>query len=289
MNSNIIFTGLCTVDLQFFTDRYPNENEKIKASQFEMSAGGPATNAACTCAHLGSKATLLTAFGENHFSDVVREELEGAGVVWADVAAGQHRQPTFASVISNTQNGLRTIFSYFPAPFVFGGDHLASLVNTASMILVDGFHPDVAMPLVRAAKQKNIPVVFDGGSWKDTTVALLPWVDVAICSEHFHIPGVETNIDTIAYLRDAGVEHVAITRGASPILYHCAGETKELAVPQVDVADTLGAGDVFHGAFCHFFSQNLSFPHALTEASKIAAESCRHHGARGFMRHGRIS
>jgi hypothetical protein len=112
MNSNIIFTGLCTVDLQFFTDRYPNENEKIKASQFEMSAGGPATNAACTCAHLGSKATLLTAFGENHFSDVVREELEGAGVVWADVAAGQHRQPTFASVISNTQNGLRTIFLF---------------------------------------------------------------------------------------------------------------------------------------------------------------------------------
>ena len=41
-----LFVGLTTVDIQFFTDFYPKENSKTKATNHAFFAGGPATNAA---------------------------------------------------------------------------------------------------------------------------------------------------------------------------------------------------------------------------------------------------
>ena len=53
-------------------------------------------------------------------------------------------------------------------------------------------------------------------------------------------------------------------------------------VPQVQPVDTLGAGDIFHGAFCYYILQ-ASFTDALTRAAKIAANSCQFFGTRRWM------
>ena len=53
-------------------------------------------------------------------------------------------------------------------------------------------------------------------------------------------------------------------------------------VPTVKIIDSLGAGDIFHGAFCHFILFK-SFVEALTQASLIAAASCQAFGTRRWM------
>jgi sugar/nucleoside kinase (ribokinase family) len=49
--------------------------------------------------------------------------------------------------------------------------------------------------------------------------------------------------------------------------------------------DTMGAGDIFHGAFCFFSSEGKGFVESLGEAANIAAESCRYKGTREWMKH----
>jgi sugar/nucleoside kinase (ribokinase family) len=44
----------------------------------------------------------------------------------------------------------------------------------------------------------------------------------------------------------------------------------------------MGAGDIFHGAFCHYILQE-SFPDAIASAAKIAAHSCQFFGTRRWM------
>ncbi|PMB30496.1 ribokinase, partial [Fischerella thermalis CCMEE 5319] len=46
--------------------------------------------------------------------------------------------------------------------------------------------------------------------------------------------------------------------------------------------DTLGAGDIFHGAFCHYVLRE-NFLDALASAAKIAAFSCQFFGTRRWM------
>ena len=132
------------------------------------------------------------------------------------------------------------------------------------------------------AKKRNIPCVLDGGNWKTRTENLLPYIDYAICSENFLPPRCSSTSGTISFLHKTGVEKVAITRGEKPIIMSINGKEKEIHISQeTQICSTLGAGDVFHGAFCYFIlALGGNFPLALEKASKIATLSCQHLDAR---------
>jgi sugar/nucleoside kinase (ribokinase family) len=125
--------------------------------------------------------------------------------------------------------------------------------------------------------------VFDGGSWKPETEGLVRFVDTAICSSDFLPPDCSGEDEVIEYLHAAGVPQIAITKGADPIRYITGASSGIIQVPRVDVVDTSGAGDIFHGAFCFYTATGSSFVDSLGEAARIAAESCRFRGTREWM------
>ena len=80
-----------------------------------------------------------------------------------------------------------------------------------------------------------------------------------------------------------GVRDVAITRGEHSILFSHSEAQGEVHVENIEVVDTLGAGDFFHGAFSHYYVKENNFEKALKQASKIAAQSCQSFGTRQWM------
>jgi len=57
-----------------------------------------------------------------------------------------------------------------------------------------------------------------------------------------------------------------------------------IAVTKIRAVDTLGAGDIFHGAFCYYISQpGYEFREALSAAAHVATFSCRDPGTRWWM------
>jgi sugar/nucleoside kinase (ribokinase family) len=107
-------------------------------------------------------------------------------------------------------------------------------------------------------------------------------VDYAICSASFFPPNCYTQEEVFAYLTQLGIPHIAITHGEKPIQYLTLGKTGVVDVPKTQAADTLGAGDIFHGAFCHYILRE-NFIDALASAAKIAAFSCQFFGTRRWM------
>jgi sugar/nucleoside kinase (ribokinase family) len=55
-------------------------------------------------------------------------------------------------------------------------------------------------------------------------------------------------------------------------------------VAKIAAIDTLGAGDVLHGAFCHFFARKPVFEEALRWAAEIATLSCQSLGTQAWVR-----
>jgi sugar/nucleoside kinase (ribokinase family) len=136
----------------------------------------------------------------------------------------------------------------------------------------------------RAAMDRGIPVVLDSGSWKPGMAKLLAFVDTVICSGDFRPPGCESREDVVEFLSWRKVRRVAITRGESAIRFVDGDKRGEVAMRKVRPVDTLGAGDIFHGAYCYYATQTgISFREALSAAARVATFSCRHRGTRSWM------
>jgi sugar/nucleoside kinase (ribokinase family) len=76
---------------------------------------------------------------------------------------------------------------------------------------------------------------------------------------------------------------VAITQGPGPIRWSEGDASGELLPPQAQAIDTLGAGDIFHGAFCHAFAGGQDFRASLEAAAAVASRSTESWGPRGWM------
>jgi sugar/nucleoside kinase (ribokinase family) len=153
------------------------------------------------------------------------------------------------------------------------------------ILLVDGFYPEFSIACAKLAKEKCIPVVVDGGSWKPQYSELIPLTDVMICSSDFYPPGIVDNIKLFDFFEASGIKKSAISRGDKSILYSTEKGRGEVPVKTAEVVDTLGAGDFLHGAFCYYYlSSGFDFQKAIEKASELATFSCRYHGTRDWLK-----
>ncbi|MFT5702130.1 MAG: sugar/nucleoside kinase (ribokinase family) [Desulforhopalus sp.] len=278
-----LFLGLTTVDILNYVDRYPGCNEKIRARNQLIYAGGPAANGAVAYAAFGNTTQLFTGLGKQPLADLAKADLKTHGVEVADWAVDPQLLPVLSSIIVDESSGDRSVVYTDTTDRKLGAESVAKdTMEGSSVLLLDGFYLPQAIHLAGLAKETGIPVVFDGGSWKEGLEYLLPLVDYAICSANFCPPGCSNKRDVVRFLRDIGIGSMAISQGGGPLYANKEGVEKDIAIEAVDVVDTLGAGDILHGAFCHFI-QKSDFFDSLRYGAEIATQSCRFKGTRSWI------
>jgi sugar/nucleoside kinase (ribokinase family) len=289
MTNHGLFVGLVTLDLIYLAQSPPKNNQKIVATDYIVAAGGPATNAAIAFSHLGNTdttrnlSTLLGIVGSHPLTQLIRGDLQKYGVAINDLDPTTNNPPPVSSIIVTQASGERAVVSINAVKTQAARQAISpEILQNMDIVLIDGHQMAVGIEIAQRAKAKNIPIVIDGGSWKPGFEKVLPLVDYAICSASFFPPNCYTQEEVFAYLTQLGIPHIAITHGEKPIQYLTLGKTGVVDVPKTQAADTLGAGDIFHGAFCHYILRE-NFIDALASAAKIAAFSCQFFGTRRWM------
>ena len=296
----LVCCGLATLDVVQVVDRVPGPNEKVVAHDLSVTFGGPAANAAATAVALGVRTVLVTALGVGPVADLVRGGLADAGVEVVDLLAGVVGSPAVSTVLVTRGTGERAVVSVNAT----GVGDLASAASGVDLtgvtaLLVDGHHLAAADVLARAT---DAPVLLDAGSWKPGLERLLALVDHAVLSADFAVPGqarahsgalpvdlveVDSLLDLVAgygprtIARSNGSDPVRVRRGGPPVERT---EVRPPVVPPGEVVDTLGAGDVLHGAIAAALARGVGFDDALRDGVQRASESVRHPGALGWVR-----
>ncbi len=271
------------MDIAYPVAEMPAANQKVSTTVSQITAGGPATNAAVTFAFLGGKTTLISAVGQHALSAVIRQDLQRHNICLHDIAGRQTGPPPVSSILV-LPNGDRSVVSANANAFPDLNAELdREWFGQARFVLVDGHYPALCHAAATHARAAGLDVILDAGSWKQGTPALLSHTTIALCSNDFRPPGCATTDEVFDFLTRSGVQRIAITRGADSILYVDHGASGEIPVERIKPLDTTAAGDVFHGAFCYRFSMCSEFADALRFAAKAATFSCRHIGTRSWM------
>ncbi|WP_163340071.1 PfkB family carbohydrate kinase [Desulfopila sp. IMCC35008] len=286
MTGKVLFFGLTTVDIFNYVSSFPASNEKVRAIDQLVSAGGPAANGAVSCSVAGNKCTLVSCLGRHPLAQLALEDLQKYGVDVIDCLKDPDKLPVLSTITIDLGSGDRSvIYTNTDLCSIEINSTWNDLLKGVSLIMLDGYFMPQAIEIAMEAKRAKIKVVLDGGSWKVGAEKLLPYVQYAVCSADFYPPGCTDHDEVIQYLHDTGVEYVAISRGSRPIIYSINGQTGTVAVARQEAVDTLGAGDILHGVFCACLVEN-DFVSSLRRASLIATRSCRSRGTRRWIEDG---
>jgi len=287
-NKRGLFVGMTTLDCLYQAERPPAADEKVVATKSLLVSGGPATNAAVAFAQLGGSqgndAVLLSALGAHPLTTLLREDLQEYGVTIADLMPERLAPPPVSSIVVTQETGERAVVSGNAVDMQAAASQVAAgILEGVNIVLIDGHQMAVGAQIAQWAKAKQIPVVVDAGSWKPDFETVLGVADVVVASANFMPPGCRSADDVFGYLSDLGVAQVAITQGEKPILFWENAQQQEIEVPKIRAVDTLGAGDIFHGAFCHFYISHL-FEETLLKASRSASFACQYWGTRDWTK-----
>ena len=273
MSSNIhkgAFVGLCGLDAVYYgVDCMPEENSKKKINDYSIAIGGPAANAAITYAKLGGEAYLVTRIGDSLEGTLLKSKLKELNIRVIDLDAGNKSSNCNISfVYVNKTNGTRTIFSGQSSPSNCCSVDFEDIIKKADFVLYDGNLPQAEGQMIRHIDYYDKDLVIDAGSYKQGCSECFYRATAVISSETFM--DLEGN-DIFDLQRKYGLSYVAKTRGEKSIIYNDCQVIGEIDIPSVKVVDSLGAGDVIHGAFCYFFYvKKLKFDKALEMASQVA-------------------
>lgn len=279
--SRALFIGRSVLDVTSLVEDFPGPDGKTKALTNAVMPGGSALNAAVVYAHLGGDATLATSLGESGLMhDVLCADLTAHKVNLYDICADPAYTIPLSTVISTRSLGTRLIVNGAGDECTQFKDCRDLFDGSYSLIQLDQYEQPFVMQYQEAIRNFNGPVVLDGGSWKDCSPDFLQLADIPIVSEVFCPDGPEAFAQRC---NELGLTRWAITRGENGVIWRDGDHQGEIPTHPIKVVDTLGAGDIFHGAFCHAYVQSANFMAALESANQVAATTCASVGTRSWM------
>ena len=269
--ASVVCAGVITVDLVLLTAEPPDRPMKYRATDSALMSGGCALNAAIAIARLGGTAHLAGCVGVDAFGDLARDEATAEGVE-TDLLVPVEGVPTSRSAVLVGPGGERTIVNHrdsrlfdrtLPIPEPFGYD--AALADTR--------WPSGGEQVLRAARAAGRPAVLDAEMPVAQAGGALSAASHIAFSEQGLADWAGTG-DPVEALARAAAEldaWVCVTRGAAPVLIQDGDVRSEVPTFAVKAVDTLGAGDVWHGAFALFLAEGLDAGEAVYRANAVAA------------------
>ena len=270
----IICAGLIAIDLVFDITDFPIKGTKNRAFGSNLITGGGALNAASTIASLGGQVSLVGAIGDDLFGALLRQKMADRGVddqyVITISGAATSRS---ANMIS--PDGDRTIINYRDAALVPKHFNLQAAFPFDAA-LVDTRWPDGAIQIVKAARSAGKLAVVDVEAPVAAAEEALVNASHIIfsqqgCADYTGGADCSALADVAALLGG----WCAIARGALPVLCHDGDAFTEVPTFPTHAVNTLGAGDVWHGAFTFALIQGFSSLEAVRWANAAASLKVR--------------
>ncbi|KJR41663.1 ribokinase [Candidatus Magnetoovum chiemensis] len=274
--------GQCTLDYIAVVDDYPQEDMKFEVPKWNIYGGGPAATALVALSRFGVKTRLIGLVSDDPAASMIKEELikENVDIKYIVEKKGGVSQTAF--ILANKTNGARTIFWSKPSVNTITAEELPKdFLNSADFLHLDGLMMEAAITCAKMAKTSGVPVMYDAGSVREGSDELINLCDYVVCSEKFSAQYCKQGHEqTLKRLLSFGLTSATVTLGPKGSITAKANKLFHTPAYKVNVIDTTGAGDVFHGAYIYGILQHWEIEKIVRFASWAAALKCTKTGGR---------
>lgn len=280
---DVVGVGINVIDYLFRIPHFPEPDTKMDALGAAIQGGGLTATAMVACARLGLRSRYLGKFGDNEIGDLARRELAGEGLDLTAAVAAAGVPNRFCTVLVEETSGARTIVRQCDPRIWLRPEELDRRAVTSGRLLqMDGYEGEAALAAARWAREAGIPVCLDAEEPTERREELFRLADVLIVGRRYgrRLTGTDEVGGILEGLARMGPACVGVTLGeaGSALLYR--GRRVEAPGFPVEVVDTTGAGDVFHGAFAYGLLQGWEAGDILTFANAVSALKCTRLGGR---------
>jgi sulfofructose kinase len=280
----VLCVGVAVLDEIFRVESFPGPDVKTKAHEFMAITGGNAANAAIAIARLGGRVIFAGPFGGPAGTDMIGDRIL-AGLAAEGIDCSNCRRipglTSSISAISIDARGERAIVNY-------RDDRLAearpqdpdALVAGVDVVLADNRFPEFVLEVCTAARARGLRIVLDADQPTRLTHELLTMCSHVVFS-HEGLTATAARDDLaegLMALRAHTPSFLGVTNGASEMLWLENNAVRRMESFRVNAVDTLGAGDVFHGAFALALAEGRDEAGAMRFASAAAALKCTRFG-----------
>lgn len=275
---DILGLGCVAVDDLLYVTRYPAADNKQQVLRRDRQCGGLTATALVAACRMGARCAYAGTLGQDELSEFAVQRLAAEQVDLCYLQRCDGARPIHSTIIVDQTERTRTIFYDLSGAVPAKSDWPPEEAIRASRVLfVDHFGIEGMLRAARIARTAGIPVVADFESRLTSDFAeLVALVDHPILSYDFARRWTGQDDPGAAALA-MGSPHrraVVITWGAKGCWYIGADAPHVVchqpAFP-VQVVDTTGCGDVFHGVYAAGLAQGLALPDRVRWAAAAAA------------------
>ncbi len=278
----ILCAGIAGQDIVMRVERFPTPGVKVPASEFVITGGGCAVNAALAVTALGGRAAFAGPLGsaDEAAGNQVLGQLTAAGVECSGVVRPEGGTFPISLILVDAE-GEKTVVTRREIEL----DSLApplpcTLPADVDAVLVDNHLPRFVTPILKESRKYKIPVIIDFDRVAPVDDALLKLGTHVIASSE----ALRDSTGTVDFARGLAIMAgscpgvLAVTDGPHGVYWLDDGTLQHMSAFAVKVADSLAAGDVFHAAFALALAEGLDLRATLRFAGAAAALKCTRFG-----------
>lgn len=284
----IVAVGVACLDHAVAVDDLAG-GERIGARKYVLAGGGMAATGMVAAARLGGVCALASSAGDDWAGRLVHEELLGEGINLDYFLF----RPTGRTGISLCLADVRTHRKIIIG--LSGGNQRLTkadvdegfwrMVRGAKILHLDGFHEDLGLAAGECAREAGVPVHLDCTMSGPITGKFLAVSDIVFASQTYAERrfGVDASPKVLPWLLDlTPARYVGLTMGAAGSVAMDRKTGKQFFQPafDIDVLDTVGAGDSYHGAMSFALARGWPMDRAMRLATAVGAMCCLGLGGR---------
>jgi sugar/nucleoside kinase (ribokinase family) len=279
----ILCIGIPVRDLTFRVSGVPGRGSKENATHLDEICGGNALNAAIGIVRLGGRASLCGPMGDikETSSRFIFEKLAHEGIETNHLVHMPGLVTPISAVLVDP-SGERTIVTFRdPELWKVQLPATETLLDDCAAILTESRCAGFCTDLCAEAQKRGIPVIVDVDRAMSLREGLLNASSHLVFSSEplQETAGVTDDAQALQKIAKLTPSFLAGTRGARGTIWLDENQAiQETPAFHVHTVDTLGAGDVFHGAFALAITEGQELRQALRFASAAAALKCTRFG-----------